>query len=247
MIRLICLICLICLPVIGLPVIGLAQQVPTPPPENSRPHLSIFTSSLYRLLPEDAALVKAFETDPQLIKVKAGTNFHHYTDRDPLYKARYAKTIPLDRLPAIMLQRADGGYVYKATGSNVPSSPSDIFDEMAHYAKLDPLTGPSDSQEARPWQVRALYLDDGIPDVDGLPQDCPGGRCPVPNDTVPNDNDNLAPNYPDSAELGGRRHPVRETGAIIVILVGCVVGLIVLIGGGLFILGVAWLVSRGGR
>jgi hypothetical protein len=248
MIRLICLICLICFPRIAWP-----QQVSTPPPENTFPHLSIFTSPLYKSIPDQAALVNAFATDPNLANVKRGTNFHHYTDRDPLYKARYAKTIPVDRFPAIMLQRADGAYVYKATGSNVPSSPSAIFDEMAYYAKLDPLTGPADSKEARPWrpwQLRDIStrMDNGIPDVDGPPQDCPDGNCPIPND-------NVAPSYPsdssfapaDSVELGGRRHPVRETGALIVILVGCVVGLIVLVGGGLFILGVAWLVSRGGR
>ena len=247
MIRLICLICLICVNSVW------AQQVQLPPPENTLPHLSIFTSPFYKSMPEHAALVKAFESDPNLAKVKRGTNFHHYTDRDPLYKARYAKTVPPDRFPAIMLQRADGGYVYKATGSNVPSSPSAIFDEMAHYAKLDPLTGPADSKEARPWrpwQVRDIsYQLQGIADVDGPPQDCPdcpGGTCPprdpgeVPPSLSPGDS-SIAP--PDSVELGGR-HPVRETGAVIVILVGCLVGLIVLFGGGLFILLVAFIISR---
>lgn len=250
MIRLICLICLIC------PSLAIAQQVPTPPPENRRPHLSIFTTDLYRSIPEEAALVDAFDKDPQLKQLKSQTNFHHFTNSGPLgtlYKARFSKVIPPDRFPAILLQRADGGYVYKATGSNVPSSPSAIFDEMAHYAKLDPLTGPADSKEARPWfrPLRDIsYQLQGVADVDGPPQDCPDcpdGRCPVPDDTAPSYPDSSnAPLQPDSVELGGR-HPVRETGALVVILIGLLIGGFVLVCGGIILLGIVWLVSRAVR
>lgn len=229
-----------------------AQQVATPPPENRLPHLSIFTSSQYRSIPAEAAIVHAFEADPNLVKLRRQTNFHHYTDQDPLYKTRYAKTVPLDRFPAIMLQRADGGYVYKATGSNVPAATA-IFDEMLHYASLDPLTGPADSKEARPWrpwQVRDIsYQLQGVPDVNGPPfvfdGDCPDGKCPLNPDTPPvyPPSDSSLPRLPDSIELGGR-HPVRETGAVIVIAIGLFIGAVVLFVGGLIVLGLVWLVSR---
>ena len=217
-----------------------AQQVQLPPPENTRPHLSIFTSAHYQGIPAEAALVKAFATDPALVEIRQSTNWHHYLDTGrgaAVYKERFGKIVPPDRFPAIMLQRADGGYVYKATGSNVPSDPANILEEMRHYAQLDPLTGPADSKEARPWnrQIRDIsYQLQGVDDVDGPP--CPDGNCPLPDSDLPPGDSSLSPAPPDSVELGGgRNHPVRNITALIVIGVGLVVACLVLLGGCLFL------------
>jgi hypothetical protein len=211
---------------------AIAQQVATPP-NDTRPFLSIFTHGTYANIPHEAELVRAFDTDPSLLKIRSQCRYKHYTETDPLYRDRFAKLIPLDRLPAILLQRNDGAYVYKATASNVPDSPLDIFDEMSHFAKLDPLNGPADSVEARPysaWQIIQQSGLDGIPDVDGPPSDCPDGRCPVPSypDATPQA-DPTGGLLPDSAELLPGRTPIRNMGAAVVFLVG----LVLLVGGGL--------------
>ncbi len=167
---------------VGLVASAAAQQVANPPTDN-RPYLSIFTSAHYAGTPHEAALVKAFAEDANLRAIKSQCRWNHFLPHDAFYKQRFQKLIPIDRLPAILLQRADGGYVYKATGSNVPDSAAEIFDQMSHYAALDPLRGPADSIEARPfdkWRAR-ITGDGGIPDVDGPPSDCPDGRCPLPD------------------------------------------------------------------
>lgn len=212
---------------------AVAQQVATPP-NDTRPYLSIFTHGTFANIPHESELVRAFEADPSLRQIRNQCRWHHYTENDPLYRDRYAKLIPLDRLPAILLQRNDGAYVYKSTGSNVPDSPLDIFDEMSHYAKLDPMRGPADSVEARPysaWQIITQTGIDGVPDVDGPPSDCPDGRCPVPSypDATPDASQQI---QPDSAELLPPRMPIRNMGAALVF----VVGLVAAIGGGLLFL-----------
>jgi hypothetical protein len=225
-----------------------AQQVATPP-EDNRPYLSIFTNAQYAGIPHEAALVKAFETDPNLIAIKSQCRWNHYQPHDQFYKQRFAKLIPPDRLPAVLLQRSDGGYVYKATGSNVPDSGAEIFDEMSHYAGLDPLRGPADSREARPfdkWRLR-ITGDGGVPDIDGPPR-CPDGKCPLPD---------ALPDYPsgpvqipaDSAELlgGGDRMPIRNMAAAAVFVVGIMAAAMLGLFGLMFLVVVVYLLAKAVR
>jgi hypothetical protein len=221
------------------------QQVANPP-EDTRPYLSIFTNAQYAGIPHEAALVKAFATDPNLQAIKSQCRWNHYLPHDAFYKQRFAKLIPPDRLPAVLLQRADGGYVYKSTGSNVPDSGAEIFDEMSHYAALDPLRGPADSIEARPfdkWRLR-ISGDGGVPDVDG----CPDGTCPKP-DALPDYSPGPVQIPADSAELlgGGERMPIRNMAAAGVFLVGIMLAGMVLLFGLLFLVVIVYLLSKAFR
>jgi hypothetical protein len=225
--------------------VAVAQEQSTRPTDQ-RPHLSIFTSAFCAKVPHEAELVRAFASDPSLAAIRTQCHWHHYTPNDPIYKERFRKIIPPDRLPAVLLQRADGGYVYKATGSNVPNSAAELFDEMAHYASLDPLKTPADSIEARPYSSWATIMQsglDGIPDVDGPPQDCPDGNCPLPDSVAPV-TPAAGPALPDSAELLGGRQPIRNAGAAVIWIIGGVVALALCAGFGVLFLGVIYLVVK---
>lgn len=227
---------------------AIAQQVATPP-EDNRPYLSIFTNSLWAGIPHEAALVKAFETDPNLRSIKNQCRWNHFRPDDAFYKQRFAKLIPPDRFPAILLQRADGGYVYKSTGSNVPDSGAEIFDEMSHYAALDPLRGPADSIEARPfdkWRAR-ITGDGGVPDIDGPPR-CPDGNCPLP-DALPDYGPGPVQIPADSAELlgGGERMPIRNMAAAAVFVVGIMAAALLGLFGFLFLVVVVYIIAKAFR
>lgn len=203
------------------------------PQVDRRPHLSIFTHAQYRQIGTEAAIVAAFANDDALRGLVQNSHFHHYTEQDPLYRARFARSVPLDQFPAILLQKADGGYVYKATGPRVPTTAAGIREEIAYYASLDP--------QSRPDTPRNQSGIDGVPDIDGPPSDCDGGTCPAPGGLLPG----LA--TPDSAELlrvAQQTGPIRNITAAIILVAAVLIALAMAVFGGVILLALLYVLSK---
>lgn len=204
-----------------------AQQSSTRPEDGTKPYLSVFVHR--GQAPNEKLLLQHFRSDPSLMKVAADCHFRIYDEFDPLYKERHSSYIPVETFPCVMLQRSDGGVVYKASGLNVPAGATELFDQMAYYAKLDPMSPRKDSIDLRPMAAS---------------EDCPDGKCPVrptpqPDPMFPNLRPN-GPALPDTSELiKPVVQPVRNSvaaavwiaiglGVLFLVSIGSVVVLVVL-------------------
>lgn len=78
---------------------------------------------------QSQALLQAFNSDP-LKSVAAKCNFQVYSPGDQLYKQRYSQWIPVSQFPAIVMTRYDGGHVYIASKSEIPSTVAGIRSAM---------------------------------------------------------------------------------------------------------------------
>lgn len=111
-----------------------AQEVGTPPEDGGRCHLTIITHDTPH--PHEQLLIDNFNRDPNLVAVRKQCLFHHYHASHALVKQRFPTLAVSSRLPAVMLQRADGGVLFLASGGNVPTSAVELYDQMKHYAGL---------------------------------------------------------------------------------------------------------------
>ncbi len=111
---------------------------------------------------------------------------------DPICKERHGRYLRPDELPAIFLQRSDGGTLYKATRPNLPTDPFVLGREMDYYASLDPVF-------ALKGQVSDSKQYHGA--IDWVTQcpgpNCPDGMCPV-NPSYPVGPMPVGPMLPDS-------------------------------------------------
>jgi hypothetical protein len=101
------------------------QQIDSTP-TNSRYNVATFVGT-------DAAsqrLLKWFDTDPKLKKLRDGTNYQAYTKDNPIYKARFSDVIPANQFPAVMMTDNQGGHVYVAGYSSLPSTPDALHSAM---------------------------------------------------------------------------------------------------------------------
>jgi len=80
-------------------------------------YLSVYVDEDWQSRPEQARLVSWFTTNPQLARLRDQTHDRLYTTDDPMYKARYNKSVT--RVPAVVLQSPDGKVAYKV-GSTEP-------------------------------------------------------------------------------------------------------------------------------
>lgn len=114
-----------------------AQNQPAPLAK----YVVVFTSPAWQSNPTEAALVNLVRAPPPGSPLAPWVDraaVKHFTPRDPNY-ARFANLAPPENLPVVVVQRPDGGYVYKASGDNVPTDAYTLGREIDYYAGLDPL------------------------------------------------------------------------------------------------------------
>lgn len=83
-------------------------------------------------------LINWFNTDPDLQRVKAISNYQVYTKDDPLYRARYTSVVRPEHFPAIVFQHADGAHIHAAGGNFLPSTATQLFADLkqgVNYSK----------------------------------------------------------------------------------------------------------------
>lgn len=127
------------------------------PEDGQAYYTSLFTSQDWRSVPAERQLVAWFESDPRLASLMAQTHSKHYTRADKLY-SRYQRAIG-DTLPAILIQNAQGKVLYKASGPNIPSGPSQLADQIT---QCFPRPKPDDTPVPTPTPPLTLPP---VPDV----------------------------------------------------------------------------------
>ncbi|HEV7223591.1 MAG TPA: hypothetical protein VGN42_12870 [Pirellulales bacterium] len=150
------------------------------PEDGAAWHTSVFTHD--PPAPDEQRMLAWFASDPQLLRLKQQTHFHHYTPRSSVY-ARFAN-VTAAGLPAIVLQDATGQVVYKASGDNAPSAPWPLVKGIIecvrahcpHCPRPKPQPAPEPTPDPTPGPPNL------VPDVVGPNQNTPlNGR----DDTVP--------------------------------------------------------------
>lgn len=99
------------------------------PEDGSVYHTSVFVHADWRRRPQDRTLIAWFGSNRRLLSLRSQTHYHVYTERTPLFKTRYSRTIKV--LPAVRVQTADGRVTYQSSVGNLPRSANGLADEIA--------------------------------------------------------------------------------------------------------------------
>lgn len=175
----------ICLPCLA--QIGSTQPKPVPQvqvKQANNANIDLFVGSD----PQSQQLLKWFNGDPDLIKLKSGVNFQAYGSGNSLYKTRYASIIPESMFPAIVFTRPDGGHIHLASKDQIPTTAKELYEDLKQSFRLMQsvyTTTPAPKQEAD----------------QATNADCPDGNCPIPTDPA-----NKKPLFPNL------RNPVNPDG-----------------------------------
>lgn len=163
-------------------------------------HTSLFVRGDYRRIDPDRRLMAAFESQPQLVSLRAQTQFHDYPAEGADYRDRFAKHVPPEQLPAVLLQKSDGTVVFKASGAHVADDPNRLARHIRQAIQEDCRNGRCRPRPVVPVQPAPFQ-----------PQPLPYPVSPIP-DLGPADNTVS----PDVVIIGG---------FVLAIVVGGVVGL----------------------
>lgn len=141
---------------------------------------------------QSQALLAAFNSEP-LKSIAAKCNYQVYAPGDQLYKQRYSQWIPPSQFPAIVMTRYDGGHVYIASKTEIPSTAAAIRSAMQVATEA--------SIEA---SKKADQLAQQTTPVESSPDFCIDGNCKKPPffDRNPRDEPSLFPlREPDPTQL----------------------------------------------
>jgi hypothetical protein len=138
-------------------------------------HTTVVTNEA--LTPHERQVLAWFDREPQLVRLKQQTHFHHYTPKSAVYKN--VEPAIANGLPAVVVQDASGVIVYKVSGDNVPNAPwplvRGIIDCIRAHCPHCPRPKPKPTPEPQPTPVEPPTDKPVIPDVVG------------PNDNTPAD------------------------------------------------------------
>lgn len=98
------------------------------PEDGNRKFTTIFLPDNWKSRRDCQAIVAWFEQVPTLKALKTATKFAIYTESDPLYKERYARTVK--RLPCICINDSTGRMIYIARQDQIPKSPTTLVNDM---------------------------------------------------------------------------------------------------------------------
>jgi hypothetical protein len=113
-------------------------------------------------------LLKWFNSDPDLLKLKSGVNFQAYGAGNSLYKTRYASIIPESAFPAVVFTRHDGGHIHLASKDQIPATAKELYEDLKQSFRLmQSLDNPTPAKQEQ-----------------ASSPDCPDGNCPLPVDPV---------------------------------------------------------------
>ncbi|MEM9825098.1 MAG: hypothetical protein AAF958_00840 [Planctomycetota bacterium] len=118
------------------------------PPDDSSAYMLVTVTGVQKS-PADTALLRSLATDTRLASISKACKRFDWTPASKAYARRYAAALPPTTLPVVALLRSDGGVVYKASGTNVPS-PNALADELIRVAKADRAQNPRTIQAPQP-------------------------------------------------------------------------------------------------
>lgn len=98
------------------------------PEDGSVYYTSVFVKADWRRRPQDRELLAWFGSNPRLLSLRSQTHYNVYTERSPLWKTRYSKT--LTTLPSVRVQTANGRVTYQSSVGNLPKSADGLADEI---------------------------------------------------------------------------------------------------------------------
>ena len=112
----------------------LAAEVIDLPESSDAWYLSVFVHDDWQKRPQEAALVSWFTADPRLARLRDATHDRLYTESNPMYQSRFKASVP--KLPAVALQRPDGGTAYKVGGDiPMPVSSDELANDLGQIFK----------------------------------------------------------------------------------------------------------------
>lgn len=127
--------------------------------------------------PRERQVLAWFDREPELVRLKQQTHFHHYTPKSAVYKN--VEPAVSNGLPAVIVQDAGGTVVYKVSGDNVPPAPwplvRGIIDCIRAHCPHCPRPKPKPTPAPEPEPDEPPADKPLIPDVVG------------PNDNTPAD------------------------------------------------------------
>lgn len=145
------------------------DRVTVLPEDGEAYYISIFTTTNWKTNPQERELVNMMVADPKVSSYTSQMHYTHYVASDAMYRARL-KTYVGDTLPSVVVQRADGAVIYKASGSHVPSNANAMASQLSSIKfkpcpKPDPKPNPQPQPQPQPQPAT-------IPDTNG-PSDGP--------------------------------------------------------------------------
>lgn len=147
------------------------QQAPSKPLPNiqlkqeNKANLDVFVGNDA----QSQQILKWFNADPDLVKLKTSVNYQAYGAGNSLYKTRYASIIPESMFPAIVFTRPDGGHIHLASRDQIPSTPRALFEDLKQsFQLMQSVYSPTPKQS-----VEEVAIESSA--------DCPDGNCPLPN------------------------------------------------------------------
>jgi len=160
--------------------VGFAQQV-APPQDQSKHYFTVFTHKDWQSRPAESRLMSIVNSQP-MASVVERCHFNHYTEADPVYAAGRFWNVRESDFPVVVISDPRGGYFYKVSGQNVPSTSAAMFADAKEAFDRDKVASAETSAVALPL----------------VNQDCPDGICPMPVD--PSARKPLLPNAPWNAD-----------------------------------------------
>ncbi len=155
------------------------QSPTTPEQTQSRYQLALFLGD------DDKSqrLMQWFDSDPDLAQLKSKCSFQVYTEKNALYRTRFADIVPVNQFPVVLFQDSTGGHVHAAGHAMLPSTPRELFDDLRHGFELYQQT--RQAQRTGALKTRGYSWDAAItPTMQLSSEDCPDGYCPIePADT----------------------------------------------------------------
>lgn len=187
----------ICVPCLA--QIGNNQPQPKPAPvpqvqikQANNANIDIFVGSDA----QSQQLLKWFNSNPDLLKLKSGVNFQAYGAGNSLYKTRYAAIIPESAFPAVVFTRQDGGHIHLASKDQIPATAKELYEDLKQSFRL----------------MQSLYNPTPVKQEQASSPDCPDGNCPLPADPV--NRKPLFPNLRPQPSPDGNLFPVDQVDSL---------------------------------
>lgn len=124
-----------------------------------------------------------FESDPNLVRFRNGTDYQVFTPDNRLYQARFTSVISPSQFPAIVVQDSTGGHLHAAGKNMIPGTSAELWSDIQKGYTNYKQAKSGLMQMTGAIKTRGYNWDAEInPGMQLAPQDCPDGICPLPND-----------------------------------------------------------------
>ena len=113
--------------------------------------------------------------NPELYNIVSSARVRVIDSGKAIYRERYEQAVEPDRLPAIVVADKTGGVIYLADKSTMPQTQYQLAREIQHFAEV--------VEDARPAVADSSFWPLPVSQEEGLIewQDCPDGKCPIPD------------------------------------------------------------------